>query len=97
MRLEVAPTALADLDEGAAFYEERGGIELRTTFIAEFDRVAQLILSRPDTGKVTLANRRRYLMRRFPYSIIYQITADTVRIVAAAHQSRHPAYWASRK
>ena len=96
MRLEIAPAALTDLDDGAAFYEGRGGIELRLRFVAEFDRIAQLILAHPDMGKATLANRRRYLMRRFPYSIIYQVTSDTVRVVAAAHQSRRPAYRAGR-
>ena len=76
---------------------KRGGTELRQSFIAVFDRVAQKILANPAMGKLTLTNRRRFLMRRFPYSIIYLETAEAVRVIAAAHQSRHPGYWAGRK
>jgi len=46
-------------------------------------------------------NSRRFLTKRFPYSIIYQILEDSVLensvlIVAVAHQSRKPGYWKGR-
>jgi hypothetical protein len=36
------------------------------------------------------------LMHRFPYSIIYDLANDEIRIYAIAHHSRHPAYWRQR-
>ena len=35
-------------------------------------------------------------MRRFPYSIIYRVEGDEVRILVAKHHSRHPEYWKGR-
>jgi toxin ParE1/3/4 len=39
---------------------------------------------------------RRYIMRRFPFSLIYGIGVDTIVIVAVAHHSRRPGYWKRR-
>jgi hypothetical protein len=36
-------------------------------------------------------------MRRFPYSLIYTVIGDEVRILAVAHHSRRPGYWRGRK
>lgn len=33
-------------------------------------------------------NTREYVMRRFPYILIYRATADTVRIVRVLHQAK---------
>jgi len=39
---------------------------------------------------------RRLLLTRFPYSLIYGIDEDTIVVIAAAHQHRHPRYRADR-
>ncbi|MBK7425134.1 MAG: type II toxin-antitoxin system RelE/ParE family toxin [Propionivibrio sp.] len=41
--------------------------------------------------------RRQYNFRRFPYSIIYQVTVEELRILAVAHHRRRPGYWSGRK
>ena len=48
-------------------------------------------------GAVFRGSRRRYLFRRFPYSIIYQITNDELRIIAVAHHRRRPGYSSNRE
>jgi len=35
-------------------------------------------------------------MRRFPFSIVYYVADDTIRIVAVAHAKRRPGYWRTR-
>jgi len=35
-------------------------------------------------------------MIKFPYSIIYTIEPDHIRILAVAHSKRKPEYWLSR-
>ena len=42
------------------------------------------------------AGRRRYLMKHFPYSLVYTVSSEEIRILAVAHHSRRPGYWASR-
>jgi mRNA-degrading endonuclease RelE of RelBE toxin-antitoxin system len=41
-------------------------------------------------------NRMRTL-RRFPYSVIYEVLGNTVTVLAVAHHRRRPGYWRSQK
>lgn len=97
MKLVVSPPALAELHDAAAFYALKADAELGLAFVAEFERTANLILDKPLLGVVFRDTRRRFILRRFPYSIIYQVTAEELRILAVAHHRRRPGYWAQRK
>ncbi|TAN79120.1 MAG: type II toxin-antitoxin system RelE/ParE family toxin [Gallionella sp.] len=96
MKLVVTPPALAELHDAAAFYTLKANVELGLAFVAEFERTANLVLDNPLLGVVFRSTRRRYILRRFPYSI-YQVTAEELRILAVAHHRRRPGYWAQRK
>ena len=96
MKLVIVPLALAELHDAAAFYMEKANVELGLAFVAEFERTTNLVLENPMLGAIFRGDRRRYLLRRFPYSIIYQVTAVELRVVAVAHHRRRPGYWANR-
>ncbi|MBP6707594.1 MAG: type II toxin-antitoxin system RelE/ParE family toxin [Candidatus Accumulibacter sp.] len=97
MKLVIVPRALAELHDAAAFYAARANVELALAFVAEFERAANRILANPMLGAIFRGSRRRYFLRRFPYSVIYQVAAEELRVVAVAHQRRRPGYWANRK
>lgn len=97
MKLVVAPPALAELHDTAAFYTLKANVGLGLAFVAEFERTANFILANPLLDAVFRGTRRRYSLRRFPYSIIYQVAAEELRILAIAHHRRRPGYWAHRK
>jgi plasmid stabilization system protein ParE len=97
VKLVVDPLALAELHDAAAFYTLKANVELGLAFVAEFERTANFVLANPLLGAVFRGTRRRYILRRFPYSIIYQATAEELRILAVAHHRRRPGYWAHRK
>jgi plasmid stabilization system protein ParE len=97
VKLVVTPPALAELHDASAFYTLKANVELGLAFVAEFERTANLVLDNPLLGTVFRSTRRRYILRRFPYSIIYQVAADELRILAVAHHRRRPGYWAQRK
>ena len=97
MKLVIVPPALDELQDAAAFYAERANRELGMAFLAEFERSAHLVLKNPLVGAVFRGDSRRYLLRRFPYSIIYQITQQELRVLAVAHHRRRPGYWARRR
>ncbi|MEG4804714.1 hypothetical protein QUB63_29015 [Microcoleus sp. ARI1-B5] len=40
---------------------------------------------------------RRYMVRRFPYGILYAIEEDYILILAVMHCSREPGYWKIRR
>jgi toxin ParE1/3/4 len=96
MTYHLHPDAEVDLREAAEFYRKRAGNELALTFIAEFEYSVSLLLEYPTLGAIWRNGRRRFVMRRFPYSLIYNATDQQIRILAVAHQSRRPGYWQDR-
>ena len=41
--------------------------------------------------------RRRLVLQRFPYGVLYRVTEDEVQIVAVMHLHRRPGYWRRRR
>lgn len=95
MRLQFHPDAELELIEAADRYEreveglgERLGTEVR--------RGTDLLLAHPEIGTPLDPDLRSLVLNRFPFTLIYSASADAVRVVAVAHQSRRPGYWRSR-
>ncbi len=97
MKLVILPQAQAELQQAAAFYIEQANLALGDAFVDEFERSASVLLATPLIGSIWRSGTRRLSLHRFPYSIIYQLKPDLLRIVAIAHHSRRPGYWAARK
>jgi plasmid stabilization system protein ParE len=93
----VSPEAEQELTAGALFYAGEANAELGLAFIAEFERALDLLCAYPRLGAVWRGTTRRLPIRRFPYSIIYQVKPEEVRVIALAHQRRKPDYWRGRR
>jgi plasmid stabilization system protein ParE len=91
------PGADQDLRETASFYREQAGSSLARSFLAEFERCVALLLDYPGLGAVWLHGKRRMMMRRFPFAIIYIVSDGQVRILAVHHHSRRPDHWQGRE
>jgi len=91
MRLSHHPAVEVEVIEAGRFYEERVS-GLGAQFFDEFDAAVVEILQAPGRWRIVRDDKRRYLMRRFPFGIYYRIAGDTVRILVLKHHSRHPAY-----
>lgn len=96
MRVTFVAEAERELIEGARFYADQSGNELGLAFIAEFERCVGLLRLQPKLGAQWRGANRRMPLRRFPYSVIYALLVDEVRILAIAHQRRKPGYWRDR-
>ncbi|HET6889769.1 MAG TPA: type II toxin-antitoxin system RelE/ParE family toxin [Pyrinomonadaceae bacterium] len=91
------PEAEQDLRDGAAFYRQQAGNSLSQSQLAEFEQSIATLLQHPRIGSPWRGRgRRRYLMKRFPYSLINTTTGDDLHILAVAHHSRRPGYWRGR-
>ncbi|MTV38450.1 type II toxin-antitoxin system RelE/ParE family toxin [Duganella radicis] len=97
MNLIIAPAALAELQDAADFYAAHGGLNLAQAFITEFERVANLVQSNPLLGATYQRKWHRYFLSKFPFTLVYQIRADELVILAVAHNRRRPGYWKKRR
>lgn len=98
MKYSLHPEALGDLRDAATFYREQGSTRFSQSFLTEFEQAVNKLLLHPLLGSPWRGRgRRRYLMKHFPYSLIYTVQGEHIRILAVAHQSRRPDYWVGRR
>lgn len=95
MRYELHPEAELELYEAASRYEALVP-ELGLRFADEVERVIQLLVDHPELGSKVDAELRHFVLRKFPFSVVYAISADLISVVAIAHGSREPEYWRLR-
>ena len=88
--------AEAELNETATYYEsEVSGLGI--AFLDEIQRTLKLIRERPASAPRIYKFIRRKLLRRFPYSVMYSVSGDSIQILAIANQKRRPFYWRGRE
>ena len=101
MKLRIDPEAAMELRAAAAWYEERRvglGVELLAAVDSAIQRICQSPHGYPRLETLPEEESvRRLLLRRFPYSVIYEATIDEVRVLAVAHTRRRPNYWNRRR
>ena len=96
MKLEFHPEAELELIEAGLYYElEVSGLGAR--FEAEIRQATDLLLEQPELGHNSgVANLRQLVWYRFPFTIIYAVSGESLYVVALAHHKRLPGYWRSR-
>ncbi len=97
MKYSLHPESESDLREAAGYYKERAGAAFSQAFFTEFEHSIQLLIRHPLLGAVWRHGKRRFVMKHFPYAVIYTIADEEIQILAVAHHSRSPGYWRKRK
>jgi plasmid stabilization system protein ParE len=95
MNVEFHPAAQREVEEAQAWYEERS-VFAASAFLREVSMAVRRLREAPQRYPSAEAGTRRILLERFPFTIYYRVRADTLTIVAVAHQKRRPRYWAAR-
>jgi len=93
--LEFHPAASDQAETAHDWYAERSTIAA-ARFLEELDVAVADIQARPDCGAPYLHHTRCYLLRRFPYLVVYRQREHAIQIVAVAHGRRRPGYWKAR-
>jgi toxin ParE1/3/4 len=89
------PEAQSEFLSAVRYYEDcQVGLGRRFRLLVESS--VQKIVDSPFIYRILKTPFRRYLLPKFPYSIIYSIEPDHIRIIAIAHNKRKPGYWSSR-
>jgi plasmid stabilization system protein ParE len=89
------PDASAEYAAAFIWYYARG-TTIAYDFEREIDRAVRLISQNPLRWPKFDELRRCLIMRKFPYSIIYEMHRNDVVVLAVAHGKRRPYYWRER-
>ena len=90
------PSTLEEVKTSFDWYQEQVD-GLGADFIQELDEAFNSIQSLPDTWPKMGKSHRRFVLSRFPYSVVYKVLNDeTVYVVAIMHNHRKPGYWNDR-
>jgi plasmid stabilization system protein ParE len=89
-------TQAAEEMRAAAAYYEAQEPGLGDAFLDDIEQALQSIQQFPQLWSVYDGEYRRYLLKRFPYGLIYRIDEARILIVAVAHLHLKPGYWKDR-
>jgi len=94
-RAELHPDAVAEAAIARRWYAERSEAAAEA-FIVELDAALEKIAEAPLSFPPHLHESRRYLLRRFPFGVVFRVKGVIIQIVAVAHAKRRPGYWSER-
>lgn len=95
MTFRFLPSAEAELLEGISCYSAIHS-ELGNRFEQAVAEAVKNLVAHPERGAPRSKSTRRWLVKNFPFGIIYRTSESEVLIVAVAHQRKKPEYWAGR-
>jgi plasmid stabilization system protein ParE len=95
MKSRFHQAAEAELSDAVSYYDGKA-LGLGDRFVAEVKAATRAIEQYPEIAPVIDKEVRAKVLVRFPYSLMYVVEAYEISIVAVAHQSKRPAYWADR-
>jgi len=85
-----------ELNDTVVFFESKGA-GLGARFLSAIEKAVAEIGQHSQASPIIRQEVRRKVVRKFPYSILYTIKPDHIRVLAIANQKRRPFYWRGRK
>jgi len=95
LTLKFHPHVAAEIKASYRWYQNQAE-GLGSDFLKELELAYQAIIELPQTWPLFQKGFRRFLLARFPYSVIYRTSGESIYVVAVMHNSRKPAYWSKR-
>jgi toxin ParE1/3/4 len=89
------PQAEEEVQRAYRWYRERNPAAAQA-FLADLDHAVLRVTEAPERWPLYHGQARRYLFQRFPFSVIYRVTDETIDVIAVAHHRRRPGYWSER-
>ena len=92
--VQFAPAAERDVSDGFAWYEARNKTAANG-FRDEVLEAVEYIASNPNSKPANDSGDRKWVLKRFPYSVIHALKGSVITVIAVAHHKRKPDYWRS--
>ena len=93
--LRFHPDIAFEVKASFLWYQEQAS-GLGDNFLVELEYAYQVINELPKTWPLFQSGFRRFLLPKFPYSVIYREHENSIYVVAVMHNSRKPGYWLRR-
>ena len=92
MKVRFTEIASLELADAVDYYNlQLSGLGDR--FKSEVKKGIERIIEHPKAWQKQTGSTRRYIIKNFPYKIIYKISLDVIYIIAIACSHRKPDYW----
>ena len=95
MVIRFTPDADAELAEARQWYAHQRA-DLDIEFMERIDDALSRIIRNPRSYPIVYRTLRRAVVRRFPFAVFYDVTADEIHVIAVFHSRRDPEIWKSR-
>ncbi len=95
--IRLHPAARREIQRAFAWYLKEAGSRIAAGFLDDLEHTQNLLKTHPEIGEHGGSHTRRLIFQRYPYTVVYRVKGETLEIVAIAHHSRHPEYWAGRR
>lgn len=95
MNFRFLASAQAELLETISYYSASNGA-LGLRFEQAVANAVRGAVAHPERGAPRSRNTRRWLVKWFPFGVIYRASEHEVLVVAVAHQRKQPEYWSRR-
>jgi len=89
------PLAAEEAEGARAWYLARNPT-VADAFVLELDGAIASIAEGPGRWPRMHGRFRRYLLHKFPFSVVYLERPDFIEVIAVAHHRRKPGYWSKR-
>jgi plasmid stabilization system protein ParE len=93
--VRVHPLAADEASAAYAWYFARHPT-VADGFRLELDAAIENIAEAPKRWLRVHERFRRYVLHRYPFSVVYLERADFIEVIAVAHHRRKPGYWTKR-
>jgi toxin ParE1/3/4 len=60
------------------------------------ERSGRLIRRKPAVWPAYLHGTQKYVLKHFPFTVVFRDKQNQIEIIAVAHHRRRPGYWAGR-
>lgn len=93
--LRFSDEAADDVAEAYAWYQ-RQRVGLGEEFLTCVEAATQRLSRHPEACPKVYRDFRRAIVRRFPYSVFYEIVGQQIMVYAVFHAARDPRKWRQR-
>jgi plasmid stabilization system protein ParE len=95
LEIRLHPRAAAEAETSRAWYFERNA-SAAAAFLDELNAAMLAVKESPARWPEFHGKYRRFVLHKFPFSVVYAVRDGFIEVIAIAHHRRKPGYWTVR-